>query len=132
MTFTATVSATPPATGTPTGTVTFYDGATPVDTETLVGGTATYITSGLAVGGHSITVQYAGDANFTAGTSAVLNQTVNTAVLSSIALTPVDPSVSEGLTEQFTATGTYTDGSVVNLTSSASWTSSNVTVVKDD
>ena len=128
VTFTATVTATPPATGTPSGTVTFYDGTTLVDTETLVGGIATYTTSSLAVGGHAITVQYAGDANFTSSTSAVLNQTVNPAALSSIALTPADPSISEGLTEQFTATGTYTDGSVVNLTSSASWTSSNLAV----
>ena len=55
MTFTATVSATPPATGTPTGQVTFYDGTTAIDTETLVDGVATYTTSALAVGGHLVT-----------------------------------------------------------------------------
>ena len=33
-------------------------------------------------------------------------------------MTPANPSVAKGLTEQFTATGTYTDGSTQNLTSS--------------
>ena len=37
-----------PATGTPTGTVTFYDGTTAIDTETLSGGSASYTTSTLA------------------------------------------------------------------------------------
>ncbi|MFY9701882.1 MAG: Ig-like domain-containing protein, partial [Terriglobales bacterium] len=41
---------------TPTGTVTFYDGATALGTGTLNGsGIATYTTSSLAVGQHSMT-----------------------------------------------------------------------------
>ncbi len=89
VTFTATVSATPPATGTPTGEVVFYDGNTPIDTETIVNGAASYTTSGLAIGGHSITAQYGGDNNFTGSTSTAFTQTVNqdgttTAVASSL------------------------------------------------
>ena len=47
------------------------------------------------------------------------------AVLASIAVTPASPSIAVGGTEQFTATGTYTDGSTNNLTTSATWSSSN-------
>ena len=42
----------------------------------------------------------------------------------SIAVTPATASVALGRTQQFTATGTYTDGSSQNLTASAAWTSS--------
>ena len=66
-----------PGSGTPTGQVTFYDGTTAIDTETLTGGTASYTTSALAIGGHSITAQYLGDTDFTASTSTAITQTVN-------------------------------------------------------
>ncbi len=45
-------------------------------------------------------------------------------VLTSIAVTPSSPSVSVGSTQQFTATGTYSDSSTQNITSSVTWTSS--------
>ena len=54
--------------------------------------------------------------------------TVTAAVLSSIAVTPPNPSISDGTTQQFTATGTYTDGSTQNLTNSVTWLSSNTSV----
>jgi hypothetical protein len=45
--------------------------------------------------------------------------------LVSIAVTPASPSVAEGLTQQFTAMGTFTNPShVSNLTNSVTWTSS--------
>ncbi len=53
--------------------------------------------------------------------------TVANAVLSSIAITPANPSLAAGLTQQLTATGTYTDGSTQNLTNVATWSSSNAT-----
>jgi len=75
--FTATVSATAPASGTPTGTVTFKDGGTPICTSvTLVGGAAGCTTSSLTGGLHSITVEYSGDDNFNAATSAIFSQVV--------------------------------------------------------
>src|SRR5262249_1252600 len=56
VTFTATVSATPPGGGTPTGTVTFtVDGGSPVAV-TLSGVQATFTTSTLTQGTHTITV----------------------------------------------------------------------------
>ncbi len=81
VTFTATVSDNSPgSTGTPTGTVTFKDGATTLGTGTLNGsGLATFATSSLSVSSHSITAEYGGDANFNGSTSALLNQVVNKA-----------------------------------------------------
>jgi Bacterial Ig-like domain (group 2)/Galactose oxidase, central domain/Kelch motif len=43
--------------------------------------------------------------------------------LISIAVTPNAPSAPKGLTQQFTATGTFSDTSTADLTSSVSWTS---------
>ena len=50
------------------------------------------------------------------------------ATLVSIAVTPANPSVANGLTQQFTATGTYTDNSTQNLTTVATWASANTGV----
>jgi CSLREA domain-containing protein len=73
LTLTATVSS---STSTPTGTVTFLDGATPLGNGLLSGGVATFTTSSLAVGSHSITAVYSGDANFASVTSSVLTETI--------------------------------------------------------
>jgi VCBS repeat-containing protein len=73
--FTATVSAT---SGTPTGTVTFLDGATTLGTATLDStGAGSFTTSSLAVGNHSITASYSGDIHFNASTSSAFTQIVN-------------------------------------------------------
>ncbi|MGH9680953.1 MAG: Ig-like domain-containing protein, partial [Candidatus Acidiferrales bacterium] len=40
-------------------------------------------------------------------------------------MTPADPSIFTGGTQQFTATGTYADNSTQNLTSTATWSSTN-------
>ena len=78
VTFTATVvDSTPMSTGTPTGTVNFYDGVNLIGSGGVNGsGVATYSTSTLAVGSHSITAQYAGDSNFTGSTSSAITQQV--------------------------------------------------------
>jgi len=49
--------------------------------------------------------------------------------LASLSITPNSASLSVGATQQISATGTYTDGSTQNLTSSSSWASSNAGVV---
>lgn len=54
--------------------------------------------------------------------------TVTPATLISIAVTPANSSVTAGLTQQFAATGSYSDGSTQNLTTLATWTSSATTV----
>jgi len=52
----------------------------------------------------------------------------STKTLTSIAITPADASIAVNATQQFTATGTYSDGSTANIGSSASWNSSNAGV----
>jgi len=74
VTFTATVSS---SSGTPTGSVSFYDGTTLLGSATLAQGVATYTTSTLAAGAHSITAVYAGDSNFSSLTSSAHTETLN-------------------------------------------------------
>ena len=75
VTFTATVTTT---TGNPTGSVNFLDGGTVLGTGVLgSGGIATFDTTTLAVGSHTMTADYLGDATFQASTSDPLNQVVN-------------------------------------------------------
>ena len=50
------------------------------------------------------------------------------ATLTSIAVTPAAPSIAEGATQQFTATGTLSDNSTVDLTATATWASSDAAV----
>ncbi len=63
-------------TAAPTGSVTFYDGSASLGTVAVSSAAASFATSSLAVGAHSITAQYTGDANFAASTSTVLTETV--------------------------------------------------------
>jgi len=49
--------------------------------------------------------------------------TVTSATLSSIAVTPVNTSIAVGATQQYTATGTYSDGTTHNITGTVTWTS---------
>lgn len=61
----------------PVGTVTFYDGTTPIGTGTLdANGKAAASTSTLSVGAHDITVRYAPSPDFNASVSPVLEQIV--------------------------------------------------------
>jgi trimeric autotransporter adhesin len=56
------------------------------------------------------------------------NLTVTTAILAAIEVNPQSPSISIGGSQQFTATGLYTDGSTANITTSVTWASSSATV----
>jgi hypothetical protein len=78
VTFAATVAPTS-GTGTPTGTVTFLDGAATLGTWTLNNGNANYVTSNLSAGSHSITAVYGGDNSFSGSTSTAITQIVNQA-----------------------------------------------------
>jgi hypothetical protein len=91
--FTAAVSAVAPASGTPTGTVTFKEGSTTLGTATLAGGTAPFTTSALSVGTHSITATYGGDSNFEPGTSAAFSQAVNKAATATVLISSANPSI---------------------------------------
>jgi hypothetical protein len=113
VTFTATVSS---GSGTPTGTVTFKDGATTLGTVGLSNGQAPFPTSTLSAGSHSITATYNGSSTYSGSTSAVFMQTVNATV--SATTTKLTSSVNPSLSGQSvtftaavtpsTATGTVT------------------------
>jgi trimeric autotransporter adhesin len=62
------------------------------------------------------------------GVSGSTTLTVTAATLVSIAVTPANPSIAKGLTQKFTATGTYTNNSTQDLTSMVTWTSSNPSI----
>jgi hypothetical protein len=108
--FTATVSCTsacnsPTPGTTPTGTVTFLDGATVLGTGTLSGGVATYTTSTLSAATHSITAAYGVvPGKFAASTSSALSQVV-AASTATVLTSSANPST---FNNSITLTGTVT------------------------
>ena len=84
VTLTATVKSS--NTGTPIGSVIFRDGSTTLATVALSGNTASFATTALTAGSHSLTAAYTGNANFAASTSPILMESVNKAT-SSVVLT---------------------------------------------
>lgn len=79
------------------------------------------VATGVATGSTTISAAFA-------GVSASTNLTVTTATLVSIAVTPSNPSISLGASQLFTAQGTFTDSSVVNISVQVAWSSSDVAV----
>jgi hypothetical protein len=73
VTFTATIAS---FSTVPTGTVVFYDGSTQLGTGTVTAGVATFTTSALTIGPHSITAAYSGDSSYSPATSGALTQTL--------------------------------------------------------
>ena len=73
-----------------------------------------------------------GSASISASVNGIISPSatlsVTAAALVSIQVTPPSPSVANGLTQQFTATGIYTDNSTQDLTSVATWHSTNTGV----
>jgi hypothetical protein len=91
VTFTATV--TPSFSGLPpTGTVTFYDGPNVLDTCTLSGNQATFTTSSLILGAHSITASYGADTNFLPSTSPVLKENITSSPTTTTLSSSLNPS----------------------------------------
>ena len=93
VTITATVAAVAPASGIPSGNVTFLDGGVPIGTAALASGSASMTTATLAVGSHSLSVAYAGDFTFSASTSATTDQVVNTAGTATVLTSSPNPSI---------------------------------------
>jgi trimeric autotransporter adhesin len=99
-----------------TGTATWTSSANTVATVTAAG-----LATGIAKGSTTITAK--------SGTiSASTSLKVTSAVLTSLAVTPSPATIAVGATQQFLATGTYSDGSTQNLTSTAKWSSSATSV----
>jgi hypothetical protein len=100
VTFTAAVTSTA---GTPTGTVTFKDGASPISCtnaggQTLNGsGVATCQTAALTAGPHTITADYSGDTNFVTSTGTLSGgQTVNNRPLISLSASTYSVNEADG------------------------------------
>jgi len=108
VTFTATVS----GATTPTGSVAFYDGTTYLGTGVLDGaGVATYATSALTAGTHTITAKYLGDSNY-AISQGTVDQTVIVVPPPTItSIVPNSGPVAGGTTVVITGTN-LTDGTV--------------------
>jgi len=109
VTLTATVTP-----GNPTGTVSFYDGASLLGSGSLSNGVATFSTSTLSAGAHSLTASYGGDANNAPSTSAAVSQSVTPA--SGRSITSLVPATIVAGSAAFTLTvnGTgFSSGAVV-------------------
>jgi len=109
-----------------TATGTFSDSTTQDITGTVVWiasptSVASITVSGLATG------KDLGTVTITATSGAINNSvmaTVNAADLSSIAVLPATSTIAQGTTQQFSAIGTFDDGSTHNLTAQVAWSSS--------
>ena len=102
VTLTATVTAT---SGTPTGTVTFYNGATVLGPGTLSSGKAKLSTAALPVGSDSLTAVYGGSSAYAGSTSKPVAVTVTQATTTTELSSSLNPSV-YGQSVTFTATVT--------------------------
>ena len=133
VTFKATVTASEPGSGTPTGTVTFMDGSINLGTGTLSNGKTTVTSNALPVGADTIAVMYSGDGNY-ASTSTVLSQTVNSDATKTALASSANPSV-DGQAVTFTATvsakapGSGTPTGIVNFMDGANTIGSGTLVV---
>jgi len=126
----ATASITTGATQQFTATATYSDGTTGNVTASATWASsnttaATVNTAGLATGSS------VGSSTISAtlsGTSGSATLTVVAPMLTSITVSPSDPSFLNGATEQFTATANYSNNTTSNVTSSATWSSSNTAI----
>ena len=109
--FTATVAAFS-GSGTPTGTVSFQDGANPLpnSTVTLSGGTATFTTTTLPAGNNQVLAVYNGDGSFGANSSTPVSVQVNAA--GQLQFSPGIISLVSG--SYFTQNGAPASGSAAN------------------
>jgi large repetitive protein len=127
VTFTATVTST---NGIPTGTMAFLDGTTTLASGVAVStttGRATFATSSLASGTHSIKAVFTGSAGWLGSTSTAINQVVNAATTTTVTASPSPQTT--GLSVTITATVTSSGGTptgTVTFKSGATTLASNV------
>lgn len=93
VTLNATVTALPPGSGVPTGTVVFMDGSTNLGSGLLsVSGDATLSISDLSAGLHSLTAIYQGDVNYSGSSSSPIVQQVNQVPTTTLLTSSINPS----------------------------------------
>jgi hypothetical protein len=109
VTFNALVTSTA---GVPSGAVTFKDGGVSIGSGALnVSGHATFSTTSLTAGTHTITAEYGGDTNFVGSSSSSLSETVTQATTTtSLTSTPNPSFAAQAVT--FTATVTSSTGGI--------------------
>ena len=84
---------------------------------------ATVSSSGLATGVTSGSTMVTASLNGMSGNASLNVTPTVTVTLTSISVTPSTASIAVGATQQFTATGTYSNASTANISSTAAWTS---------
>lgn len=117
VTFTATVAGA--FGGASSGTITFKQGSTTLNTGAVSGNRASFSTSTLSLGSHSITAAYSGDSNFLSSVSNTLTEVINKITTSTSVFSAVNPAVI-GQTVMFTgavssAFGPPPDGEMVTF-----------------
>lgn len=85
-------------------------------------GSTTGIATGVTVGTTTIAATVGGISSVTA------SLTVSAALITTISISPSTSSVSKGGSVTFIATGTYSDGTIGNISGAVTWSSSNTTV----
>ena len=109
---------------------TFSDSSTADLTATATWNSATTATATITSGGLAHAVAQ-GTSTIKATVGAINGTTVLTVtppILLSIAVTPSSPTIAPGTNQQFTATGTFSNGTTANLTGSVTWSSSKAAV----
>jgi hypothetical protein len=103
---TMTANVTPAPTGSPLGTVSFYDGETLLGSVTVnSSGVAATALSSLSVGAHSLTAVYSGNTGFAGSTSSPVTETITAALTTTATNLSVAPNPgASGQTVTFTAT----------------------------
>ena len=128
VTFTATVTANSPGSGTPTGTVDFYDTTTSTDLTpggvSLSSGTAAFSTTSLAAGPHTIKATYSGDPNFLTSYGTADTVTVGQSIV------VLDPSAGGALSLSGNASINLPGGVCVNSSSSSALSASGNAAIK--
>ncbi len=128
VTFTATVTANSPGSGTPTGTVDFYDITASTDLTpggvALSSGTATFATTSLAAGPHVIKATYSGDGNFVTSFGMAGTVTVGQSII------VLDPSAGGALSLSGNASINLPGGVYVNSNSSTALSASGNATIK--
>ncbi len=128
VTFSATVTASAPGSGTPTGTVDFFDTTTNTDLTpggvALASGTATFSTTSLAAGNHTIKATYSGDTNFLTSSASAGSVSIGQSII------VLDPSAGGALSLSGNASINLTGGLYVDSSSSTAISASGNAAVK--
>ena len=117
-----------------TATLLLSDGSSQDVTKTAAWNSSAPSTATVSASG-VVTAVAAGSAQITAmagGLSASASVQVSSATLASISVSPVNPTLVVASTQQLTATGTFSDGTVADVTTTAKWSSSDTATLSID